>query len=128
MIILLYKTHFLLSVFYYLKSLGMFFILKEFKLSTSERDEDCCLPEFDALYRSTYVQMFQRVTLPWWRRPQCVIKQYSSRKVRVGLHKVWFIFRHKAFNPGFLLNQVYCAIYCTVSALGSHWFAVRVCL
>jgi len=47
-----------LGVFYYLQSIGMFFILKELKLPTSERVEDCCLPEFDALYLNTYVQMF----------------------------------------------------------------------
>jgi len=55
--ILLYTTYFLLGVFYYLKSTGMFFILKELQLLTSERGEDCCLLEFDALYFSTYVQM-----------------------------------------------------------------------
>jgi len=81
--ILLYTTYFLLGVFYYLKSTGMFFILKELQLLTSERGEDCCLLQFDALYLSTYVQMIQRVNLPWWRRQQCITKQYSSRKVRV---------------------------------------------
>jgi hypothetical protein len=65
MFILLYTTYFLLGVFYYyLKSIGMFFILKELKLPPSEGGEDCCLPEFDAFYLSTYVQTFQRVKLP----------------------------------------------------------------
>jgi len=54
----------LVGVFYYVQSIGMFFILKELNLPTSERVESCCLPEFDALYLSTYVQMFQRVNLP----------------------------------------------------------------
>lgn len=30
---------------------------------------------------------------------------------------LWFTFGRKALNPDFLLNQVYCAIYCTFSAL-----------
>jgi hypothetical protein len=65
MLIFLYTTYFLLGVFYYyLKPKGMFFILKELKLPTSEDGEDCCLPEFDEFYLSTYVQTFQRVKLP----------------------------------------------------------------
>jgi len=54
----------LVRVLYYLQSIGMFFILKELMLPTSERVEGCCLPEFDALCLSTYLQMFQRVNLP----------------------------------------------------------------
>jgi len=54
----------LLDVFYFLQSIGMFFILKELKLPTSERGKDCCLPEFDVFYLNTYVQIFQRLNLP----------------------------------------------------------------
>jgi len=67
MLILFYTTYFLLGLFYYyLKPIGMFFILKELKLPTYEGGEDYCLQEFDALYLSThtYVQTFQRVKLP----------------------------------------------------------------